>query len=235
MRTQSSTSLASAKKSKSKPFSSLKELNSLKAPFTLAPLPFGLDDLDSAIDRETLLLHHGKHHRAYVNKLNDDVEGSTMTIGALFEEVSHRPKGVRNNGGGHWNHSFFWSILSGDARDHAMPNCLKADLEKSFGTVGEFKKEFEKAAATRFGSGWAWLIRDKSHKLKIISTPNQDNPLMDVVAERGQPLLCVDVWEHAYYLKFHSRREDWLKSFWSVVNWKAVDAYDHEIMHRFDS
>jgi Fe-Mn family superoxide dismutase len=207
----------------------LKELNSLSVPFTLAPLPYAANSLDKAIDEQTMTLHHDKHHQAYVDNANKAFDGKKGTLIELLKSAKKQPAAVRNNVGGHWNHTFFWSVMSGVDADNQLPERLKKEIETKWKTVEAFQEEFEKAGASQFGSGWAWLIRTP-RGLEIVSTPNQDNPLMNTVEKRGWPILGADVWEHAYYLRYQNKRPDYLKKFWTVVNWKAVDAYDQEAM-----
>jgi len=191
--------------------------------FTLPSLPYATDALEPHIDKQTMEIHHGKHHQAYVDNLNKAIAGTENENKSLEELVAIAgtlSPAIRNNGGGHWNHSFFWTILGPNAGGE--PTGKLADAIKStFGSFEEFKEKFNAAGATRFGSGWAWLLV-KGGKLEISSTPNQDNPLMDVAEVKGTPILGVDVWEHAYYLKYQNRRPDYLKAFWNVVNWDAV-------------
>ena len=194
--------------------------------FTLPPLPYAYDALEPAIDKETMTFHHDKHHQTYVDILNKAVDADADLQGKSLEEIftsiSTAPKAVRNNGGGHWNHSLFWELLA-PADQTGEPSAeLKAAIDSDLGGMDKFKEDFNAAGAAQFGSGWAWLIVQNG-KLKITSTPNQDNPLMDVVEERGEVVLGADVWEHAYYLKYQNRRADYLKSFWSVVNWNKVN------------
>src|SRR5688572_5460527 len=175
--------------------------------FTLAPLPYAHDALEPHIDTTTMQIHHGKHHQAYVDNLNKEIAGKISPA-------------VRNNGGGHWNHTFFWESLDENAGGPPSGDLAKA-VHDAFGTFEAFKEKFANAGMTRFGSGWAWLIV-KDGKLEITSTPNQDNPLMDVAESKGTPILGVDVWEHAYYLKYQNRRAEYLAAFWNVVDWKKV-------------
>jgi Fe-Mn family superoxide dismutase len=168
-------------------------------------------------------IHHGKHHQAYVDNLNKAIAGTEHENKSLEELVASAGKispAVRNNGGGHWNHSFFWKILGPNAGGEPKGK-LSDDINSTFGSFDAFKEKFNNAGATRFGSGWAWLIV-KDGKLEVTSTPNQDNPLMDVAEVKGTPILGVDVWEHAYYLKYQNRRPEYLKAFWNAVNWDAV-------------
>jgi superoxide dismutase, Fe-Mn family len=200
------------------------------APFTLPPLPYAADALEPHFDKMTMEIHHDRHHKAYVDNLNKAVDGTplaNMKFEEILRDISKHPENirtaVRNNGGGHYNHSMFWTILDPDNTDKPSGE-LSAALDKKFGSYDKFKEEFAKAAATRFGSGWAWLIVDNKGELKITSTPNQDNPLMDVVPaeDRGFPVMGLDVWEHAYYLKFQNKRADYITAFWNVINWKEV-------------
>lgn len=193
------------------------------AKFELPKLPYDYDALEPYIDKQTMEIHHTKHHNAYVTNLNKAIEGTDMegkTVEDLMKKVSGLPTAVRNNGGGHYNHSLFWTILKKNA--NGVPT---GDLEKeiisAFGSFEEFKKKFGEAAATRFGSGWAWLVVSNG-KLEITSTANQDNPLMDVAEVKGTPILGLDVWEHAYYLKYQNRRPEYIENFWNVVNWDEV-------------
>lgn len=196
-------------------------------PFTMPPLPYAKSALDKVIDAQTMTLHHDKHHQAYVDKLNAEVEKDSGLQGKSIDEimasVSKYPKAVRDNGGGHWNHSFFWKIMSPEKSEPSAE--LTAAITESFGSMDAFKKEFEDAGARQFGSGWVWLIVNKSGKLEVTSTPNQDNPLMDDAKVKGMPVLGNDVWEHAYYLRYFNKRPDYLKAWWNVVNWKQVS--DH--------
>lgn len=191
--------------------------------FTLPPLPYAADALEPYIDTTTMQIHHGKHHQAYVDNLNKAIAGTPYEGKSLEELVAAAGSisaAVRNNGGGHWNHSFFWESLA--AHSGAGPSGALADaINSAFGSFDAFKEKFAAAGMARFGSGWAWLIT-KDGKLEISSTPNQDNPLMDVAEVKGTPLLGVDVWEHAYYLKYQNRRAEYLGAFWNVVNWAKV-------------
>lgn len=188
--------------------------------FSLPALPYAFDALEPHIDRLTMEIHHDRHHKAYVDNLNKALPGTTKTLEEILASVSTQPVAVRNNGGGHWNHSFFWKVL-GPANGSKPSAALAKQIDTDFGSFDAFKAEFTKAATSRFGSGWAWLIK-KDVKLVISSTPNQDNPLMDVVEVKGQPILALDVWEHAYYLKYMNKRADYIAAFWNLVNWDFV-------------
>lgn len=205
----------------------LKDLNSQKSPFQLPALPYAADSLARAIDAETMNIHHGKHHQAYVDNANKALGDKKTKLIDLLITASKQNAAIRNNAGGHWNHAFFWTVLSGNATDNKVPARLQKEIEAKWGSFEAFQKEFEKAGAGQFGSGWVWLIRT-SDGLELSATKNQDNPLMDDADKRGWPVLGADVWEHAYYLKYQNKRADYLKNFWSVVNWKAVDKYDQE-------
>ena len=191
--------------------------------FTLPALPYAPEALEPHIDTATMQIHHGKHHQAYVDNLNKAIAGTDNENKSLEELVSQAGKispAVRNNGGGHWNHTFFWEILT--PKGAGKPNGkLAASIDAEFGGFDQFKEKLSQAGMTRFGSGWAWLI-EQDGKLVISSTPNQDNPLMDVAEVKGTPILGVDVWEHAYYLKYQNRRADYLAAFWNVVNWDVA-------------
>jgi Fe-Mn family superoxide dismutase len=191
--------------------------------FTLAPLPYAHDALEPHIDTTTMQIHHGKHHQAYVDNLNKAIAGTPHENKSLEELVAQAgtiSPAVRNNGGGHWNHTFFWESLS--PKGGAPSGALLDAINKAFGSLDGLKEKMNNAGMTRFGSGWAWLIKDASGNLAVSSTPNQDNPLMDVAEVKGTPLLGVDVWEHAYYLKYQNKRADYLAAFWNVVNWDKV-------------
>ena len=192
--------------------------------FTLAPLPYAHDALEPHIDTTTMQIHHGKHHQAYVDNLNKAVAGTEHESKSLEELVAVAGSispAVRNNGGGHWNHSLFWQILSPNGGG-APTGELAAAIDAKFGSFDAFKETFNKAAATRFGSGWAWLCVDTKKELCVCSSPNQDNPLMDVAECPGTPIMGLDVWEHAYYLHYQNRRPDYISAFWNVINWEEV-------------
>ena len=192
--------------------------------FTLPELPYAFNALEPHVDARTMEIHHGKHHAAYVNNLNAALQGTEhegKSLEDLFSIMSKLPPAVRNNGGGHWNHSMFWEIMAPNTGGEPTGD-LASQINKDFGYFEEMKKQFAQAATTRFGSGWAWLCKDSSGGLFINSTPNQDNPLMDVADKKGQPILGLDVWEHAYYLNYQNRRPDYITAWWNVVNWKEV-------------
>ena len=194
--------------------------------FTLPPLPYAYDALEPAIDKETMTFHHDKHHKAYVDNLNKFVDATPEAQGKSLEDIfaimSKLPKSIRNNGGGVWNHSLFWELLAPVGAGGEPSAELAAKIDAELGGMDKFKADFDAAGAGQFGSGWAWLIVQNG-KLKIISTPNQDNSLMDFAEEKGAPLLVADVWEHAYYLKYQNRRAEFLAAFWSIVNWNKVN------------
>lgn len=193
-------------------------------PFALAPLPYSYSALEPHIDAQTMEIHHGKHHLAYVTNLNKALETSgseNLAIEDLLKNISKYPVGVRNNGGGHYNHTLFWSIMGPHSGGIPSGNLGDA-INSAFGSFDDFRKKFSEAGIGRFGSGWAWLIKNSAGKLEITSTPNQDNPLMDIAEVKGFPVLGLDVWEHAYYLKYQNRRPDYINSWWNVVNWEAV-------------
>lgn len=190
--------------------------------FELPKLKYSYDTLEPHIDAQTMEIHHTKHHQAYVDNLNKALPENDKSLEEILESVSTYPVAVRNNAGGHWNHSFFWEIMSPHSTSGRQATGeLAEEINKSFGSFEKFKEEFENAGKTRFGSGWAWLVKT-SDGLKICSTPNQDNPLMDLAEVKGVPLLGLDVWEHAYYLKYQNKRAEYITAFWSVVEWAKV-------------
>ena len=193
--------------------------------YTLPELNYAYDALEPHIDARTMEIHHTKHHQAYINNLNNAIEGTELadkTLEEIFKNMSQHSMAVRNNGGGHWNHTLFWENMSPDGGGKPGEKLLSA-IERRFESFEKFQEEFNKAGATRFGSGWAWLIVDGSGELQVTSTPNQDNPLMDVADVKGTPILGIDVWEHAYYLHYQNRRPDYLNAFWNVINWADVE------------
>ncbi|MFS0771447.1 superoxide dismutase [Sphingomonas sp. 1P08PE] len=192
--------------------------------FELPPLPYAYDALEPTISKETMTFHHDKHHAAYTNKLNEFVAADDKLAGKSIEDIlgmiSSLPAGIRNNGGGYWNHDFFWKTMK---QGGGQPSGKLAEaIDRDFGGLDKLKEEFNTKGAGQFGSGWAWLIADASGKLKVTSTPNQDNPLMDDAKDPGTPLLGNDVWEHAYYLTYMNDRPGYLKAWWDVVDWDTV-------------
>ena len=194
--------------------------------FELPALPYAHNALEPHIDEKTMEIHHGKHHQAYVNNLNNAVKGNAaegVSLVDLVHNISKYSPAIRNNGGGHWNHSFFWGIMGPNGGGQPTGALMDA-IVASFGSFDAMKEQFNSAGTTRFGSGWAWLIVH-DHKLAITSTPNQDNPLMDIAEVKGTPILGLDVWEHAYYLHYQNRRPDYIGAVWNVINWSAVNAH----------
>ena len=195
------------------------------AKFELPKLPYAYDALEPYIDKMTMEIHYTKHHNAYITNLNNAISGSELenkSYEELFKEISKFPVAVRNNGGGGYNHTLFWNIMRKNGGGKPTGKLAEA-INAAFGNFEEFKGKFTNAAATRFGSGWAWLIVQNG-KLIVTSTPNQDNPLMDVADQKGTPILGLDVWEHAYYLKYQNRRPEYIENWWNVVNWDEVAA-----------
>jgi Fe-Mn family superoxide dismutase len=192
--------------------------------FQLPPLPYANNALEPHFDALTMEIHHDRHHAAYVNNLNAALEGQhgilEMSIEELMANISKVSTAIRNNGGGHYNHSLFWKLLSPNGGG-APKGALAEDINATFGSFEKFKDEFSRAGTTRFGSGWAWLVV-AAGKLAISSTPNQDNPLMDIAEIKGTPILALDVWEHAYYLQYQNKRPDYINAFWNLVNWDEV-------------
>jgi Fe-Mn family superoxide dismutase len=191
--------------------------------FTLPALPYAPDALEPHIDKATMEIHHGKHHQAYVTNLNKALEGkpeADSSIEDILTNISKFAPAVRNNGGGHYNHSLFWTLLSPNGGGEPTGELAEA-IKSTFGSFEDLKTKVSEAGATRFGSGWAWLIVADG-KLAVTSTPNQDNPLMDIAEVKGTPILGIDVWEHAYYLKYQNRRPDYLAAIWNVINWDKV-------------
>lgn len=192
--------------------------------FELPKLPYDYTALEPHIDARTMEIHHSKHHQAYVTNLNNAVNGTEWegkSLEELLKNISKLSPAVRNNGGGHWNHTFFWNIMGPNAGGEPTGD-IAAAINSTFGSYDKFKEEFTKAATTRFGSGWAWLLVHDG-KLVVTSTPNQDNPLMDIADVKGTPILGLDVWEHAYYLHYQNRRPDYITAFYNVINWDAVN------------
>lgn len=192
--------------------------------FTLPELSYDYDALEVSIDARTMEIHHTKHHNTYITNLNNaiaDTENADKSLEELIANAGSISPAVRNNGGGHWNHSFFWEIMTGDSMGKPE-GALADDINATFGSLDDLKTKFNTAGATQFGSGWAWLTVSADGKLEVSSTPNQDNPLMDVANTKGTPILGLDVWEHAYYLKYQNLRPAYMQAWWDVVNWNKV-------------
>ncbi len=199
-------------------------LGGIKMKFEFAELPYSYDALEPHIDKQTMEIHHTKHHKAYFDKFTGALTGSEfegMSIEDLFKNISKAPAAIRNNGGGYYNHNLFWEVMSPNGGGAPTGEIAEA-INKAFGSFEEFKTKFSDAAANRFGSGWAWLCASKDGSVSICSTPNQDNPLMDVVEYNATPILGLDVWEHAYYLKYQNRRPEYITAFWNVINWQKI-------------
>ena len=193
--------------------------------FVLDPLPYPSDSLEPNIDKQTMEIHHDKHHNAYVTNLNNAIAGTEMeskSIDDILANISKAPVAVRNNGGGHYNHTMFWNTISGNGGGEPTGTLADA-INTKFGSFTTFKEEFTKAATTRFGSGWAWLIVTPEGELAVTSTPNQDNPLMDIAEMKGFPVIGLDVWEHAYYLKYQNKRPDYIAAYFNVIDWAAAE------------
>ena len=193
--------------------------------FELPKLPYAYDALEPTFDAQTMEIHHTKHHQAYVTNLNAAIAGTAMenqSLDEIMHNIATAPPAVRNNGGGHWNHSLWWTILSPNGGGQPTGAVGEA-ITKSFGSYDNFKTEFTKAATTRFGSGWAWLVKQADDSLTIASTPNQDNPLMPDAGIKGTAILGLDVWEHAYYLKYQNKRPDYIAAFFNLINWDEVN------------
>ncbi|WP_343530667.1 superoxide dismutase [Pedobacter sp.] len=192
--------------------------------FELPALAYATDALEPHIDKATMEIHHGKHHQAYVTNLNKALEGkpeANANLDDIIKNISKYPAAVRNNGGGHYNHSLFWTVLGPNKGGEPTGDLAKV-INDTFGSFADLKTKMQDAGATRFGSGWAWLSVGADGKLFVSSTPNQDNPLMDIAEQKGTPIFGIDVWEHAYYLKYQNKRPDYLAAIWNVVNWDAV-------------
>lgn len=200
--------------------------------FELPKLPYDFNALEPHIDARTMEIHHGKHHQAYVTNLNNAIAGTAaeqLSIEDICRNISNYPVAVRNNGGGHYNHDLFWKIMK--AGGGGTPSGALADaINSTFGNFDEFKTKFGTAGATRFGSGWSWLLVTPDKKLAVASTPNQDNPLMDIAEVKGTPIMGLDVWEHAYYLHYQNRRPDYIAAWWNVVNWDEISARFQQAM-----
>jgi Fe-Mn family superoxide dismutase len=201
---------------------------------SIESLPYSYDSLTSFIDSETMKTHYTKHYKGYVDKLNvelEKVKGKDIDLEEIITKISKFNNKVKNNGGGAFNHALFWKMLS--PQKQIIQNPIKKEIEKNFGSFEKFKEKFEEESKNRFGSGWVWLILTNNGKLKIVSTSNQDNPLMNTEKERGYPLLGLDVWEHAYYLKYKNKRDNYVKNFWKVVNWGFVnDQYTTQLKRK---
>jgi superoxide dismutase, Fe-Mn family len=192
--------------------------------FTLPQLPYAFNALEPHIDAKTMEIHHGKHHQAYVTNLNNAIAGTDaeqMSIEDICKNISKYPTPVRNNGGGHYNHSLFWTIMTPGGGGNPSGELADA-INAAFGSFDELKTKFNAAGTGRFGSGWAWIIKNNSGKLEICSTPNQDNPLMDIAEVKGTPVIGLDVWEHAYYLNYQNRRPDYCTAWWNIINWQQA-------------
>ncbi len=192
--------------------------------FELPSLPYAFDALEPHIDAQTMEIHHGKHHGGYVSKLNTAIEGTDLagkSLNEIMKVIGNNSAAVRNNGGGHFNHSLFWTVMSPKGGGNPSGD-LSSAINSKFGSFEKFKESFGNAAATRFGSGWAWLCVSGQKELIVTSTPNQDNPAMDIADVKGIPILGLDVWEHAYYLRYQNRRPEYIAAFWNVVNWDEV-------------
>jgi superoxide dismutase, Fe-Mn family len=206
------------------PFLTLAD-NSMKYPFVQEKLPYGYDALEPYIDKQTMEIHYSKHHAAYTENFNTAVEANNLKDASLFEifgMISKLPAAVRNHGGGYYNHLLFWQVMAPNAGGQPTGK-LAEDIATDFESFERFKEKFTDAAKTQFGSGWAWLSVNSDGKLFVSKTSNQDNPLMDVAEVKGIPILCLDVWEHAYYLKYQNKRPDYIAAFWNVINWKEVE------------
>lgn len=205
----------------------LASLSALAAPFTQAPLPYAADALEPVIDAKTMDIHYNRHHLAYINNLNAQAENTPelakLSLEQMMQQMSKFNAAVRNNGGGHYNHQLFWELMAPIGQGGEPSATLKNAIERDFGSLDAMKTAFNQAAATRFGSGWAWLIVNREGKLQVTSTPNQDNPLMDLAEVQGKPILALDVWEHAYYLHYQNRRGDYSQAWWQLVNWQKVN------------
>ncbi|WP_291287829.1 superoxide dismutase [Flavobacterium sp.] len=198
----------------------------MSAQFTQKPLPYAYNSLEPFIDAQTMEIHYSKHHAAYVKNLNAAIAGSSaekMSMEQILAGVSKLSPAIRNNAGGHYNHEFFWSVLTPEKNTKPSSDLQKA-IQESFTSLDALKEKINQAAISRFGSGWVWLYVNQQGKLEICTTPNQDNPLMDIAENKGIPVFAIDVWEHAYYLKYQNKRPDYLNAIWNVVNWNQVSA-----------
>lgn len=195
--------------------------------FKLPELGYAYDSLEPHIDKKTMEIHYTKHHQKYLDKFNAAIEGTELekhTPSSIFSEISKYSNEVRNNGGGYFNHALFWRFLTPHS-DENFDEPLQEAIKRSFGSLKKLKEEFSRVAATQFGSGWAWLVKTDVNELLVTSTSNQDNPLMDINPVKGIPILCLDVWEHAYYLKYQNNRNEYIAAFWNIVNWDQVAEY----------
>lgn len=201
-------------------------------PFEFKPLPFASNALEPYIDQQTVEIHYGRHHKTYCDNFNNALNAAgieSADIIEIFKNISKYPVAVRNNGGGYYNHNFYWENLQGQGAGQPSENLSNA-ITKAFGSFQDFRQQFSDAAKTRFGSGWAWLCVDEKGELFICSTSNQDNPFMDIAEKKGTPILTIDVWEHAYYLKYQNKRPDYVEAFWNIVNWDVVaKRYDNAL------
>jgi Fe-Mn family superoxide dismutase len=215
-------------------FNSKETLISEIKKISIDKLPYNYDELERFIDSETMKTHYNKHYKGYVEKLNvelEKVKGKDLDLEEIIEKISKFNKVVKNNGGGAFNHALFWKMLSPKKQEISGP--ILSKIEKDFGSFEKFKEQFSEEAKTKFGSGWAWLILTKNNRLKIVTTSNQDNPLMNTEKENGYPLLGLDLWEHAYYLKYKNKRDEYISNFWKVVNWGFVnDLYTTQLKIR---
>lgn len=209
---------------------SLKELNNQKTTFKLPKLTYSTSALAPNIDKTTMEIHHGKHHQGYVEKLNANLteKENQKTLFELLRNTKNYSTAIRNNAGGHWNHSFFWTILTDNNKKKIIKDTLLKKINADFGSIEKFKEQFESSAQSVFGSGWVWLIINSQNNLQIVTTPNQDNPLMDIATTKGKPILGLDVWEHAYYINYQNKRPEYIKNFWNIVNWEQVAKYHSE-------
>lgn len=208
--------------------SSVQQLLNETLPFKLPALSYSYDALNPYIDTQTMTIHHTKHHQSYIDNANKLLADSKLTLGQVMANIQDYPSGVRNHVGGHFNHAFFWTLLTPNKKENVVPKKLLKAIEKKFGSFSQFQADFEAQALSRFGSGWVWLIVNEAKELQIITTANQDNPLMSISEVRGKPILAVDVWEHAYYLSYQNKRAEYLKQIWSVINWTQVSQYFDE-------
>src|SRR5690554_5177933 len=210
-------------------------IQNLNAQFTQDSLVYSFDALEPYIDAQTMEIHYTKHHAGYVKNLNKAIEEANLlnkSIDHILKNVSKYNSTIRNNGGGHYNHALFWQLLTPMKNTKPLEKLSKA-IDSTFGSMQNFKKQFNQEASSRFGSGWAWLIVTPQKKLAILSTPNQDNPVMDDAPVKGTPILGIDVWEHAYYLKYQNKRNDYLEAIWNVINWEEVNTrYESAILQK---